>query len=85
MSETAKGTVADVSKNRRGYTDVQGAPRFPIRLPVAIKATSDFNQSGVAGQGIAGKTVIEKQSRPRIFPRMVFCSAWMPMFQWVRR
>ncbi|MFZ0798455.1 MAG: PilZ domain-containing protein [Terriglobales bacterium] len=54
MSETAKGT-AEVSQNRRGYTDVQGAPRFPIKLPVALK--SAVNQSGVTGQGVAGKTV----------------------------
>lgn len=54
VSETAKGT-AEVSQNRRGYTDVQGAPRFPIKLPVALK--SAVNQSGVTGQGVAGKTV----------------------------
>jgi hypothetical protein len=29
--------MADVSKNSKGYTDVQGAPRFPIKLPVALK------------------------------------------------
>ncbi len=55
MSETAKGTVADVGKNRRGYTDVQGAPRFPIKLPVALK--SAVNQAGVTGLGDLGKTV----------------------------
>jgi PilZ domain len=60
VSETVKGTIADVSKNRRGYTDVQGAPRFPIKLPVALKATSAFGQSSGAGEGLAGKTVIEK-------------------------
>ena len=55
MSEAAKGTVAEVSKNRRGYTDVQGAPRFPIKLPVALK--SAVNQSGVSGQSTTGKTI----------------------------
>jgi hypothetical protein len=54
VSETAKGTVADIGKNRRGYTDMQGAPRFPIKLPVAFK--SAFNQSG----GVPGTTFIEK-------------------------
>src|ERR1700704_3050692 len=54
VSETAKETVAEVSKNRRGYTDVQGAPRFPIKLPVALKSTSAVNQTG---QGVSGKTV----------------------------
>jgi len=34
----AKEQIADVSRIRKGYTDVQGAPRFPIKLPVAMKA-----------------------------------------------
>ena len=55
MSEIAKGTVAEGSKNRRGYTDVQGAPRFPIKLPVALKAA--VNQAGVPGPGVVEKTV----------------------------
>jgi PilZ domain len=55
VSETAKGIVADVSKNRRGYTDVQAAPRFPIKLPVALKSTG--GQSGAAGTAVAAKTV----------------------------
>ncbi len=50
MSETAKGTVAESSKNRRGYTDVQGAPRFPIKLPVAVKSAD-------TGSGIWGKSI----------------------------
>ena len=61
VSETAKGTVTDVSKNRRGYTDVQGAPRFPIKLPVALKSAvsqSGVSQSGISGQsGLIGKTI----------------------------
>ncbi len=57
MSEAAKGTVADVNKHRVGYTDVQGAPRFPIKLPVALKSTSAVNSSGVTGQGVAAKPV----------------------------
>jgi hypothetical protein len=55
VSEAAKGTIADVSKNRKGYTDVQGAPRFPIKLPVALK--SAVAQAGAAGQGVIGETV----------------------------
>ncbi len=57
VSETAKGTVAEVGKNRRGYTDVQGAPRFPIKLPVALKSTSAAAAAGVAGSGVTGRTV----------------------------
>jgi hypothetical protein len=54
VSEAAKGT-AEVSKNRKGYADVQGAPRFPIKLPVALK--SPVSHDGVADYGFTGKTV----------------------------
>jgi hypothetical protein len=57
VSETAKGTVAEVSRNRRGYTDVQGAPRFPIKLPVALKSTSAANQSEVAGKTVETENI----------------------------
>jgi len=40
VSETGKESVAQGSRNRKGYTDVQGAPRFPIKLPVALKSSS---------------------------------------------
>jgi len=57
VSETAKGTAAEVSKNRRGYTDVQGAPRFPIKLPVALKSTSAGNQAEVAGKTVETENI----------------------------
>ena len=38
MSEATKETMTEISKSRKGYTDVQGAPRFPIKLPVSLKA-----------------------------------------------
>jgi hypothetical protein len=40
VSETGKESVAQDSKNSRGYADVQSAPRFPIKLPVALKSNS---------------------------------------------
>jgi hypothetical protein len=49
VSEAAKGNV-EVGKNRSGYADVQGAPRFPIKLPVALKSTGN-------GPGQAGRTI----------------------------
>jgi hypothetical protein len=55
VSEAAKGTAADVSKSRRSYADVQGAPRFPIKLPVALK--SAVSQSGIAGAAVAAKAI----------------------------
>src|SRR6266478_8631984 len=58
VSETVKGTVAEAGKNRRGYTDVQGAPRFPIKLPVALKSAGAA--AGVTGSAVAGSGVMEK-------------------------
>jgi hypothetical protein len=55
VSEAANRTVADASKNQRSYTDVQGAPRFPIKLPVALKTTP--NQAGTLGIQTAGKAI----------------------------
>jgi hypothetical protein len=57
VSETAKGTVAEASKNRRGYTDVQGAPRFPIKLPVALKSTSAGNHPEVAANTVETENI----------------------------
>src|ERR1700690_1713412 len=37
VSEAGKQSVSEASKNPKGYSDVQGAPRFPIKLPVALK------------------------------------------------
>jgi hypothetical protein len=56
VSDSAKGSVVDLSKHRLGYADVQGAPRFPIKLPVAFK--SAVNQSELSEQsGLIGKTI----------------------------
>jgi PilZ domain len=38
VSDATNETVAHVSKNSKGYTGVQGAPRFPIKLPVEMKS-----------------------------------------------
>ena len=37
------------------YTDVQGAPRFPIRLPVALR--SAVNLAGMISQAGTAKTI----------------------------
>lgn len=29
--------MAELTKSRKHFTDVQGAPRFPIKLPVSLK------------------------------------------------
>ena len=58
MSNLGKEAVTDLSKNRKGYTDVQGAARFPIKLPVALKA------------GAGGKTETENISANGVLFRM---------------
>lgn len=40
VSDAGKQSVTEV-KIRKGYTDVQGAPRFPIKLPVSLKSGMD--------------------------------------------
>jgi hypothetical protein len=40
VSDAGKEAVTDQSRSRKGYTDVQGAARFPIKLPVSLKAGS---------------------------------------------
>ena len=50
MSDATKETVAEVSKSRKGYTGVQGAPRFPIKLPVEMK-------SGARGESVETENI----------------------------
>jgi PilZ domain len=50
VSDTGKESMVEVAKGPKAYADVQGAPRFPIKLPVALKST-------VNPPGITEKTV----------------------------
>jgi hypothetical protein len=56
VSDLAKEAVADVSKSPKGYTGVQGAPRFPIKLPVAMK--SGASESTVETENISANGVL---------------------------
>ena len=44
------------SKNSKGYTDVQGAARFPIKLPVALKAGG--NERAIETENISANGVL---------------------------
>jgi hypothetical protein len=65
VSETVKGN-AEVGKSRSAYTDVQAAPRFPIRLPVAIKsagggaaaAPAQSNERAIETENISANGVL---------------------------
>ena len=50
MSETVKEAAAEGNKRTKGYAGVQGAARFPIKLPVALK-------SGAHGQVIETENI----------------------------
>ena len=50
MSDANKQSAAEVSQGRKSYTGVQGAPRFPIKLPVEMK-------SGAAGSTVETENI----------------------------
>lgn len=56
MSDVANETVTDVGKSHKAYTGVQGAPRFPIKLPVAMK--SGASGSTVETENISANGVL---------------------------
>ena len=59
VSESGKQSVAEVSKHRKGYTDVQGAPRFPIKLPVALRSTGkDATERTIETENISANGVL---------------------------
>jgi hypothetical protein len=43
VSEAGKGTVAEHGSSHKVYADVQAAPRFPIKLAVAMKSGASSN------------------------------------------
>jgi len=45
-----------MSKGRKYYTDVQGAPRFPLKLPVALR--SGANEKTAETQNISANGVL---------------------------
>jgi PilZ domain len=56
VSEAVNEPVADVSKSHKGYSGVQGAPRFPIKLPVAMK--SGASESTAETENISANGVL---------------------------
>jgi hypothetical protein len=57
VSEIVKRAVADINKSRIGYTDVQGAPRFPIKLPVALKSPNCQSGHDVSNTAVVEKSI----------------------------
>jgi len=52
VSDAGKQSVTE-AKSRKGYADVQGAPRFPIKLPVALKSDgSTAETQNISANGV---------------------------------
>jgi PilZ domain len=54
VSDAGKEPVS-LAKGGKGYTDVQGAPRFPIKLPVALKsgaAAKSIETENISANGV---------------------------------
>jgi len=58
VPEAGKHSVAEASKNPKGYTAVQGAARFPIKLPVALKADASGNAKTIETENISANGVL---------------------------
>ena len=56
MPEAGKHSVAEATKHSKHYTDVQGAARFPIKLPVALKAGG--NEKNIETENISANGVL---------------------------
>jgi len=56
VSELSKESVAGVSNRGKRFTDVQGAARFPIKLPVALK--SGGNEKAIETENISANGVL---------------------------
>ncbi len=55
MSE-ANVSAAEIGKHNKNYRDVQGAARFPIKLPVALK--SGGNEKAIETENISANGVL---------------------------
>jgi hypothetical protein len=58
VSETGKESVNQRNRNGKSYTDVQGAPRFPIKLPVALKASAAGARQMIETENISANGVL---------------------------
>ena len=58
MSETGKESVNQRNRNGKSYTDVQGAARFPIKLPVALKASAAGARQMIETENISANGVL---------------------------
>jgi hypothetical protein len=55
VSDAGKHSVPEIGNSRKGYADVQSSPRFPIKLPVAIKSgvrSSTIETENISANGV---------------------------------
>ncbi|MFY9676265.1 MAG: PilZ domain-containing protein [Terriglobales bacterium] len=58
MSEVGKHSVVEAGRTPKGYTDVQGAARFPIKLPVALKSGGNEETKTIETENISANGVL---------------------------
>jgi len=58
VSDSGKQSAVEASKGRKGYTAVQGAARFPIKLPVALKASVGGHAKEIETENISANGVL---------------------------
>jgi hypothetical protein len=58
VSDSGKQSAVEAGKNQKGYTAVQGAARFPIKLPVALKAAAGGSAKEIETENISANGVL---------------------------
>ncbi|MGA8298247.1 MAG: PilZ domain-containing protein, partial [Terriglobales bacterium] len=58
VSEVGKHSVVEAGRTPKGYTDVQGAARFPIKLPVALKSGGNEETKTIETENISANGVL---------------------------
>jgi hypothetical protein len=58
VSDSGKQSAVEAGKNQKGYSAVQGAARFPIKLPVALKAAAGGNAKAIETENISANGVL---------------------------
>ena len=58
VSDSGKQSAVEPSKSAKSYTAVQGAARFPIKLPVALKASVGGNAKEIETENISANGVL---------------------------
>ena len=76
VAELGKESVAAVSKSRKRYSDVQGAARFPIKLPGSLR--SGGNEKTIETENISANGVLFCMDADVPIGSAVDFTIWLP-------